>query len=271
MPDTNYERLIHPDPEFPVIFHIDTLSQDKYFMPHWHESIELLFFREGRAVVECDAVGCEAEPGDLMIVNSGELHSVRASTPRCVYDCLILGRRFLEGFDLPVSERTLSPRVRDGEVASYFDRIRREMEERLDYYKIAVKAQALMLSSHLFRTAARQNPPEKDRSGQRLSMVRAALLYIREHYTEGITIDQISRHVGFSKYYLCRAFREVTGRTILEAIHFLQCGQAKELLSGGRCNVSEAAEQCGFHNLSYFARVYKRQTGELPSDTVRGR
>ena len=41
--------------------------------------------------------------------------------------------------------------------------------------------------------------------------------------------------------------------------------QARRLLASGECNVGEAAERCGFHNLSYFTKVYRRQYGRAPS------
>ena len=38
-----------------------------------------------------------------------------------------------------------------------------------------------------------------------------------------------------------------------------------QLIFSGECNISESAERCGFHNLSYFTRAYKSFFGVLPS------
>lgn len=41
---------------------------------------------------------------------------------------------------------------------------------------------------------------------------------------------------------------------------------AQTKLQSGEYTVSEAAELCGFSNLSYFTRLYKKQFGRLPKD-----
>ena len=68
-----------------------------------------------------------------------------------------------------------------------------------------------------------------------------------------------------SKYYFCRAFKQATGQTVTQYINWVRCSHARRLLASGECNVGEAAERCGFHNLSYFTRVYRRQYGRVPS------
>ena len=39
---------------------------------------------------------------------------------------------------------------------------------------------------------------------RRILMVKHAIRYLQEHFTEELTVDQISEAVGFSKYYFCR-------------------------------------------------------------------
>ena len=56
---------------------------------------------------------------------------------------------------------------------------------------------------------------------------------------------------------------------MVDYLNFLRCENAQLLLASGRCNVRESAERCGFHNDSYFTRIYKQQIGELPSETMR--
>ena len=74
--------------------------------------------------------------------------------------------------------------------------------------------------------------------------------------------------VGFSKYYLCRTFRQITGSTVVDYLNSLRCAHALQLLSSGEYTVGECAEKCGFRNLSYFAKVYRRYRGCSPSDEL---
>lgn len=262
-----YEQHIHEDPDFPIIFHNDNLMEDSNFLSHWHENIEFLYFRQGRGVVLCDAVPYTALPGDAVIINTGALHTIRSQTPVSNYDCLIVDKLFLEGFDLPFEKMRLLSPLRDEVIGAHFDRIARETSEKKPYFKTAVKAETLSLFTHIYRTASRQDLPEGQQNSRKLDMVRSAISYIRQHFTEDITVDDICRHLGFSKYYFCREFRRITGRTVTDTINLLRCSHAKSLISSERYNVSESAERSGFRNLSYFSKTYKRYNGILPSDT----
>ena len=104
---------------------------------------------------------------------------------------------------------------------------------------------------------------------RKLMMVKEATAYIRGHFADTLAIEEICERVGFSKFYFCRAFKEVTGRTAVDYINYLRCSNARKLLASGY-NVSESAEQSGFGNLSYFSKVYKKYMGQLPSREKKG-
>lgn len=55
---------------------------------------------------------------------------------------------------------------------------------------------------------------------------------------------------------------------MVDYLNSLRCSHALQLLSSGEYTVGECAEKCGFHNLSYFAKVYRRYRGCSPSDEL---
>lgn len=260
-----YELHTHGEPDFPIIFHLNWLLRKDRFLMHWHENIELLYFCEGSSRVICDTVSVEAEPGSLAVVNSGALHLIEALSPACEYYCLIIDEDFCNEFSLPIAETALCNITHDAEATGHFDNIIREMEHKSPYYKPAVKAESIALLARLFRITAESGTAPVPSRSRRLEMVRRAISYLRRHYTEELTVDDICRYIGFSKYYFCRAFREITGKTAVDYLNHLRCDHARRLIASGQCNVSESAEQSGFHNLSYFSKTYKRQFGVLPS------
>ena len=261
-----YERHIHKEPDFPIIFHHDQVHSQRQDLTHWHENIELLFMRRGIGIVNCDTIPVQAAEGDLVIVNSSALHIIHSLTEWCEYDCLIADKTFCEEFRLPIGDVSFQSVVRHEEVSRHFDRIAAEMERQDKFYKTAVKAEVLSLMTLLFRIAVEGDlaPAQNNR----LEMVRRSIEYIRQNYRQPLSVEDISAHAGFSKYYFCRVFREVTGTTVVDYINFLRCDHARKLLSTGMCNVSESAERSGFHNLSYFTRTYKQHIGALPSESL---
>lgn len=59
-------------------------------------------------------------------------------------------------------------------------------------------------------------------------------------------------------------FDKETGKTALELIHLSLISEAKNLLKTADQGVAETAYDLGFENTSYFARLFKKQTGMKP-------
>jgi len=258
---TSYEPLPFAEAAFPVIFHLDNLQHP--VEAHWHEGIELLFCLEGSAEVIADTEKLTLRPGELTIINSGALHYIpHRPGDHCLYYCLIVDPALLAFSPLPLGQNRLRSPVDDPAVREIYLQIVGELEQRAPYYKEAVKGSLALLFSLLFRRWAEDRAPA---AGHSPEMVKKAILFLQNNFTEDISVDDVCGHVGFSKYYFCRCFRRVTGRSIMEYVQDLRCSHAQKLLEEGACTVSECAALCGFADVSYFTKVFKRQTGQLPS------
>ena len=88
---------------------------------------------------------------------------------------------------------------------------------------------------------------------------------IRENYNKKITLDEISKAVLCDKYALCREFKRLTGQTIIENLNNYRCIKAMGFLNEGY-TVAKTAELCGFDNLSFFTKTFKKHIGKLPSE-----
>ena len=95
--------------------------------------------------------------------------------------------------------------------------------------------------------------------------VKSVITYIREIYNKKITLDEISKAVLCDKYALCREFKRLTGQTIIENLNNYRCINAMRFLNEGY-TVAKAAELCGFDNLSFFTKTFKKYIGKLPSE-----
>jgi AraC family ethanolamine operon transcriptional activator len=103
--------------------------------------------------------------------------------------------------------------------------------------------------------------------------LRQAIAYIFAHARESITVAQVCTAAGVSWRTLNRVFRNqlgVTPKTCIKAARLYGVRRAllKESSASGR--VSAIAGQWGFWHLGDFARDYRKQFGELPSQTLAG-
>ncbi|MFC3161625.1 helix-turn-helix transcriptional regulator [Chryseobacterium arachidis] len=74
----------------------------------------------------------------------------------------------------------------------------------------------------------------------------------------------MAEQLHLSPRYLSDLLRQETGKTALELIHLALISEAKNSLRLGNQTVSEIAYELGFENSSYFARLFKKQTGMTP-------
>ena len=94
--------------------------------------------------------------------------------------------------------------------------------------------------------------------------IRVSVAFIQEHYAERITLDDIATILYIDKYNLARKFKEQTGKTIINYTNEIRCDNAKRLILEG-IPVHEAARLCGFNNMSFFTKTFKKHTGKTPS------
>lgn len=263
-----YENHSYPDPNFPIIFHTDIRSKlNNHVYMHYHENIELLCFIHGNGIVTCGTTQIQVNEGDTVIVNADVLHSIKATSPLLRYHCLIVDKMFCENFHIYTSNIYIKNIISDHYVNSLFNKISVEMEDEKLYYKSVVKASSIDLMVHLCRNYVEsRNNLSDDSSNNKIILAKKAIDYIKNNFSQDISIDNICSDIGFSKYYFCRVFKEITGKTVVDYINFLRCDYARKLLTTGKYNVSEIAEISGFKNLSYFSKTYKKYMGNLPSE-----
>ncbi len=90
------------------------------------------------------------------------------------------------------------------------------------------------------------------------SSVRKALNYIEEHYHEDTSQKRISRYLHLSPEYFCKIFKEEVGCNYSIYVIKFRMEKAQKLLQDSDMKIYEIAERVGYHNLSYFSRLFKK-------------
>lgn len=95
--------------------------------------------------------------------------------------------------------------------------------------------------------------------------------YIMEHYREKVDLPTIAALVHMSDTAFCRYFKRETGKTFISYINDYRIDVACSLLrEHPQRDVSEVAWQCGFTDIPYFNRLFKRLKGVNPKEWRRG-
>ncbi len=229
---------------------------------NWHENIELQLCTEGRGGVLLDGKSYHFQKHDIVIVNPNVLHYTWSDCSM-EYACLIPSTDFCSQMGIDPHALSFAPIVRNERLTELFLEIL-SLYPSHDALRTARLNRGLLellieaVEKHAISRA--RNLPQDGR----LDAVKRAILFLREHYTVRITLDQIAEYARLDKYALCRDFKRFTGQTVFENLNHYRCIKAAELLDAGS-SVSEAAYRCGFESASFFTKVFHRYMGILPS------
>ena len=262
-----YETHIIQNPLLPFIFHKEFVITTRNRIPNWHENIEILFCIGGSGYVSLGQSAHEFSDGDLFVINADTPHIIH--TEQYVsYRCLIIDNSFCLANGIPISSLNFQASIRDKKLAELFEQITSAYDDQAQedpYATAQIRSAVLRLLLALWKGYAIQRPAVAKSAAT--EHIKKALTYIRAHMTEPIRLDDLSTYVGISKYHLAREFKTFTGNTIIHTVNLIRCAEAKRLIEGGM-SISAAAMGCGYENLSYFTRTFKRLFQVLPSQCL---
>jgi len=101
------------------------------------------------------------------------------------------------------------------------------------------------------------------------ALVARAQRVMEKSLRQGFNLGELARHLAVSERTLNRRFKVALGAAPLQYLQALRVDVAKRLLQMGGLTVDVVGERVGYHDLSTFRRLFKRETGLSPRDYQR--
>lgn len=95
--------------------------------------------------------------------------------------------------------------------------------------------------------------------------VQEAITYIRNHYSQGITVTDIAQHLNVNRSYLYTIFKDNLNLSPKEFLTKFRISRAKDQLTLTDFSIEYIASSCGYHNTLTFTRSFKQTIGMTPS------
>ena len=256
-----YESIPSLENNFAVKFRI--YENDSALVPHWHEHIEMMFLCEGECDFHVGGRSYTAIPGDLMIVNTTEIHSFTVKKHISFYSLLLFPSFFddVSGADLSLESLVHS----DAFVRECFTSMYREYTGKIKLSDMMLKSHAYALVAYLGRKYS--NPESKSPSTDlsRLARLHQVLEYIEENYSERITTKDLASSCFLSEEHFCRFFKRNVGKTVTEYINQYRVEKASVLLANTEEPIGRVGSSVGFDDVNYFSRIFKKIKGCSPN------
>ena len=144
-------------------------------------------------------------------------------------------------------------------IAGLFESILQNQNSTSDLAAFQVRSSLYFLFAELFRET------ESQQVVGNTAMIRQAVRFIREHFAEPVSVENLIEDSGMSRSCFHRRFLEETGQTPGQFVASLRIEQAKNLLCFTRTPVGEVGALCGYPDHVYFSRIFRQQTGMAPS------
>lgn len=96
--------------------------------------------------------------------------------------------------------------------------------------------------------------------------IRLAIEYMKKHYTDKITLDEVASHSGFNPTYFSEKFKEKTGKNFTDFLTEIRMEAAKELLRDSRKTIGQISDAVGYKDAKYFSQQFTKCVGMKPTE-----
>lgn len=90
--------------------------------------------------------------------------------------------------------------------------------------------------------------------------------WIRINIHNDISVASIAEKFNYNKTYLSRLFKQKTGMSLLEYLHYMKIRKAKQLLATTSYSIKEISYSVGIQDEKYFMRLFKKHENMTPSE-----
>jgi xylan 1,4-beta-xylosidase len=229
------------------------------------EEMEILYVLTGRVGVMLPGENFLLQPEDFIVFNAMEYHEIYkesgAHTLSLFLPVSILQRCNIFNVQCCSSHQSQNAEYMDmirGKLAVIYKNYQRD--SRYTFVMSQVYSLLSVLGEQFQETA------ENRTDGKALTQMRKILYYIHEHYTEGLTLEEVAKANYLSPAYVSRQFEKYLGLHFTEYLKRLRTGRAAIALCNSRQSITDIALSCGYSNPNTMILHFKDIYGQTPGE-----
>lgn len=257
-----------------------------YFVPmHWHDSIEVLYILDGETTVNIDQQLFTLHQNEYIILDSKVIHSTSCKT-FSHFLIIQIPYRFLKTYipdidyihfqnicSVPASfsdresSNCVIPEV------SILEELRSILEQLVLLWNTKPQGYPLKYYSYIFdllyimnthfKTEISQS--EYHQSEKYMERLTSVMSYVKQHYTEAVSLQDISDYLALNPAYFTRFFKKYMGMTFTEYLNSIRLRHIYEDVLSTDLPIQTILEKNGFTNYKLFMRMFRETYGGTPS------
>lgn len=280
-----HEMQFHGDIRFHLRLH--EMTKEPFWPepvpPHWHEEYEFLVITNGTGTASLNTRTTHIAAGDVLFINAGMVHSFRGEENDPLgFFALDFGRELLSSYGNDDIQQKYISRQANGELI-FRDHFRREdpiwesihtpLEEihvlctqNMEENELLIKSDLLRIWHYLCRDSESTAFSLKKKDDEKVLLIKQILQYIQGNYAQNLTLSGLAEQFHMSEGQFCRFFKSQIRMTAIEYLNYYRIGVACDRLKEGPAPISDIALECGYNNISYFNRTFRRYMHCTPGE-----
>lgn len=228
---------------------------------HWHYDCELLYVEKGSIDVFCGKQNHRLSVGEMLYVDSGQVHYMKARDPETILIVIIFNYDILRPY--MGNLRLASPKLRGSyPIPQIYREIRDILLQKLPFFAGEATGKVIAMMASIFRNEELIPRDAADKTTERLMELLEEISNKCDEYDFQKSVS----FMNMSEAYFSRYFKESTGISFSAYLNYVRTEKAISLLkSGENLTVTEIADKCGFGTIRNFNRIFKSLTGYSPS------
>lgn len=256
------------------IMRFDEMDEPDVDDLHKHTFYEIIWIEKGKSRQVIDYVDYEINPGSLFFISPGQLHVFEEWKPITggsllfTEDFLLLNHQDKDRlFELSFLDNFYSNPVLRPDKKSFL-----EIQQTIHQLSIEKKRKdySPAMAQALLQVLLLQIQRSVDAQAKQIISKKNIVIYkkfknlIDVDFKKNLSVSEYASKLAITQHHLNHVTKEVTGETATDVIRARVMLEAKRLISFTDHSISEIAAELGYFDSSYFAKMFKAQTGTSP-------
>ena len=262
---------------YPMEYYKINTEDPDYDLPyHWHIEFEFIHILRGEYTLFAGTKEYVLKTGDFFLMSSGILHGdSERFRGKCVYESLVFDPNIMminNYLTVPFLERLMEGEfyfsilrnTEDAEACRILSELFKTVKTQREGYAYSTISLLFQLMGYIDSNKLYEQNEHFMKEGGKLIWLKCVMNLIKQKYGEQISLAQMADSAGFSPKYFCRVFHEVTHYTPMEYLNQYRINRAAEMLFTTDSSIEDIAYDCGFNDISYFIKLFKRYKNKTP-------
>lgn len=223
--------------------------------------IDLTYILKGRAYYSIDGITYEVSQGDLICIPKGSRRSATTDPTNLMTSYALNMHLYdLKGQDVHLPFPLITNIGEPKELYLLYNQLTVEWLKQNKGHELKARALLLLILHYYFKFLYdNSNNVNIDKRIQR------AIRYILSNLQSQIEVVELASIAGLTTAYFGTLFKKYMGASVKEYINRMKINNAENILLSGEFTVQEAAYKCGFEDIYYFSKLFKKIKGFPPS------